>query len=227
MSAVNPPQRIGIIRRGDMSIEEVEVFFPRPHALAMSEREDEVYSASLATTQLAAVDPGTQQVELLDLEGTHHPIAHFAVSPDGRTLVGTTHMSQLLVFDLSTPSQPALTGSIEVGAQPWHPVFTPDGRWVYFGNKAADEVTIVDMETLTVAGVLRGDGVAQPHGAAVSDDGRFVYISGNNSDGTWRPMGSSGEPPWPGALLVIDTNLRAIIDVIPVGAGAAGVAFGR
>ena len=33
MKAVNPPQRIGIITRSTMEIEEVDVFIPRPHAV--------------------------------------------------------------------------------------------------------------------------------------------------------------------------------------------------
>ena len=35
MKAVKPPQRIGMIQRSDMTIEEIDVFFSRPHALAI------------------------------------------------------------------------------------------------------------------------------------------------------------------------------------------------
>jgi hypothetical protein len=36
MAAVNPPPRIGVIDRSDMALEEVDVFFPRPHAIAVA-----------------------------------------------------------------------------------------------------------------------------------------------------------------------------------------------
>ena len=35
MAAVNPPQRIGVIHRPSMELQEVDVFFPRPHALSL------------------------------------------------------------------------------------------------------------------------------------------------------------------------------------------------
>ena len=35
MAAVNPPQRVGVIERSSMEIAEVDVFFPRPHAIAV------------------------------------------------------------------------------------------------------------------------------------------------------------------------------------------------
>ena len=36
MAAVNPPQRIGVLTRDDMAIDEYDVFFPRPHAIAVA-----------------------------------------------------------------------------------------------------------------------------------------------------------------------------------------------
>ena len=40
MAAVNPPQRIGVIHRSSMELREVDVFFPRPHALTVDTRGD-------------------------------------------------------------------------------------------------------------------------------------------------------------------------------------------
>ena len=35
MSAVNPPKRVGLIRTSDMTGEEIDVLFPRPHPMAV------------------------------------------------------------------------------------------------------------------------------------------------------------------------------------------------
>jgi YVTN family beta-propeller protein len=230
MTAVNPPQRIGVLRRSDMMLNELPVFFPRPHALGLEPRSGTVYTASLATNQMAAVQPLDEQVELLDVPGPAHALMQFAVSPDGRTLVVSAELSnRVLMYDITSPMAPRAIADIEVGAQPFDPIFTPDGRSVYLGNKAANTVTVIDMSTRAVAAVITGEGLAQPHGVATSRDGRFVYISNNNL-GRAHDMGPGHEAhaapaaaAGPGTIVVIDTATRGIVDVIEVGRNATGI----
>jgi YVTN family beta-propeller protein len=223
MSAVNPPRRIGVIDRRDMSVEEIPVLYPRPHALAVDPAAAVVYSASLAENRMAVIVPDEEDVELLDLPGPAHANGHavhtlvqWAVSPDGRTLVGTGEMSgELLVFDIGDPLAPEPVAQVPVEARPWHPAFTPDGGEVWFANKGANAVTVVDTRSWTVDAVVVGDGLAEPHGLALSPDGRSVFVSSNNLGGTYPGGG--------GTLVVIDRAERAIVRVIEVGRNAAGV----
>ena len=223
MAAVNPPQMIGIIRRSDMSIEEIDVFFPRPHALAVDPRGGHIYSGSLAVNQLASIDLESEELNLVDLEGEPHTLVQFALSPDGATMVATGQLTgKLLVFDASDPAEIRLRTSVDVGAQPWHPVFTPDGRYVYVGAQESNTISVVDAATWTVADVIEGEGIAEPHGAAVSPDGRYVYVSNRNLNDTYtsregRPRGGVG------TVVVIDTATRAIVKVIEVDRYAAGM----
>lgn len=220
MAATNPPERIGVIERSSMSIDEVDVFYPRPHALALNKAEGQVYSASLGVNQVASVDVRTDVVNLTSLPGEAHAIVQFAVSPDGRTMVGTTQLTgKLLVFDLTAPNRPDLVRSVSVGAQPWHPIFTQDGRLVYVGNKMANTVTVIDPRRGVVVEVIEADGIAQPHGAVTSPDGRWVYISNNNTNGDY--VSESGEVV--GTVVVIDVETAEVVRVIEVGAGAAGL----
>ena len=69
-----------------MSIDEVDVFFDRPHALALSPDGRYVYTASLAGNDIAIIDPVEERVELLKVPGPTHVFVQFAVSPDGSTL---------------------------------------------------------------------------------------------------------------------------------------------
>jgi YVTN family beta-propeller protein len=230
MTAVNPPQRIGVLRRSDMLLDELAVFFPRPHALALEPRSGTIYTASLAVNQLAAVDAAEEVVKLLDVEGPAHALMQFAVSPDGSTLVVSAELShKVLVFDITDRMAPRRTATIDVGPQPFDPIFTPDGRWVYLGNKAANTVTVIDMNSRTVASVISGRGLAQPHGIAVSPDGRHVYISNNNL-GQAHDMAAGHEahaapaaPAGRGTVVVIDTATREIVEVIEVGHNASGL----
>jgi YVTN family beta-propeller protein len=230
MTAVNPPQRIGIVRRSDMTLTELPVFFPRPHAMALEPRTGTVYTASLAVNQMAAVKPLEEEVELIDVAGPAHALMQFAVAPDGSTLVVSAELShKVFVFDITAPMSPRLTDEIDVGAQPFDPIFTPDGRAVYLGNKAANTITVIDMATRRVADVISGAGIAQPHGVATSRDGRFVYVSNNNL-GQTHDMAAGHEahaapakPAGTGTVVVIDTASREIVSVIEVGHNAAGI----
>lgn len=237
MTAVNPPPSIGVLRRGSMQLEELEVLFPRPHALALDPRTGHAYTASLAVNQLAAVELGSERVEVLPVAGPQHALMQFAVSPDGRLLAVSAELShQVLLFDRADPMRPRLVATVAVGPQPFDPVFTPDGRWLYLGNKAANTVTVIDVAARTVAAVIRGPGLAQPHGVAVSPDGRWVYVSNNNTraaamhegmqHGAAAPVipdGAGAIASGRGTVVVIDTRTREIAHVIPVGRNAAGI----
>ena len=221
MAAVNPPQRVGVITRSTMEIEEVDVFFPRPHALAIDPLGRRFFSGSLGQNSVAYAPLGAEEVDLLNLAGDTHVLVQFAVSPDGRWMVGTGQMTgDLLVFDLSS-DEPELLRSIDVGGQPWHPRFTPDGRSVWVPNQAANRVTVVDPQSWSVTDVIEHPALIEPHGSAASPDGRTVYVSSHNVAGTYRPAdGSDGRP---GTVVAIDVASREVVAVIEVGRYAAGM----
>ena len=234
MAAVSPPQAIGVLRRSDMTLEEVGVFLPRPHALAVRPGTGTVYTASLAVNQIASFYPEEESVELAELEGDRqHTLVGFAVSPDGRWMVGTTELTAtVFVFDLDRAPDMTPVDTITVNAAPWHPVFTPDGRWVYVGNNRDNTVNVIDMETRTLAKVIEGNGLAQPHGAAVSPDGRFAYISSRNlemSDDQGRaghmytPRYDLGDNARAGTVVVIDTERQEIVKIIEIEGYGAGL----
>lgn len=229
MSAVNPPQRIGRIETADMSIEEIEVLYARPHAIVVGPEGEWVHSASLAVNRIATIEGASGRVTMTGVDGPTHVLVQMDVSPDGSRLVATGQLSNsLLVFDRTNLPELAPVATVEVGTWPWHPVFTPDGRYVVFGNKKDDTVTIVDAESWEVAAVVEDAAIDQPHGAAATPDGRFVYVSNNNLDGHWRPEGwemqSEDDTP-PGNVVVIDVEAAKVVGVIPVGHDPNGIGF--
>lgn len=226
MAAVNPPMRIGEIRRSDMAIEEIEVFYPRPHAIAVNRRGTYTYTASLVENQIISVNLASQNAEFTFIDGPTHTFVQFAISPDGETMVVSTQLTaKMFVLDISHPPAVKITKIIDVNAAPWHPVFSPDGQFVYAGNKDANTVTVIDMNTKSVTDVIEGTGLAQPHGAVVSPDGRYLYVSNNNLKGAYHPRQSSGEGSPVGTVVVINTAAREIEKVIEVGHYPAGVAI--
>lgn len=222
MSAVNPPSRIGVIRRSDMRLEEIEVVFPRPHMLVMDPRGSFVYTASLGENQIMAMGVRDQEVSFTAVQGPHQVLAHGAISGDGSILViSGEHSAKLLAFDASDAPTLSLMHTVDVNPKPWHVAFSADQQFVYFGNQGANTVTVVDARDWTVAAVIEGEGLAEPHGVVVSPDGRHVYVSNRNLKGEYAPQGSG--PVSLGNVVVIDTRTRTIQQVIPVGRGPSGL----
>jgi YVTN family beta-propeller protein len=232
MMAVSPPQRIGIIDRDDMTIDEVGVFLDRPHALALSNDGRLVYVGSLAENRFAVLSPDEEGIELRSVEGPTHVFVQFAVSPDGRWLaVGGEVSGKLLVFDLAYPTNPRLVESMDVAPMPWHPVFSPDGARLYFGNQGANLVTVVRTSDWTVEKVIASSAFAEPHGIAISPDGAKLYVGNRNLKGPaaggmdHAAMGHDAGPDdgRTGRVVVIDTGTLEVTGTIDVGRYASGM----
>ena len=224
LSAPAPPSSIGRITRSTMAIEEVQVLFPRPHALAVDPDGGFVHTASLGENQLMTVEAAGSTVSFTPVAGPAHAFVQFAVSSQRDRMYATTQLSnRVLVFDISDPANPVQDSAIPVNAAPWHPAITPDQSELWFGNNLANTITVLDLDQLTIAKVIFGNGVAGPHGSAVRGDGRYVYISNRNLNGTYSPRHDFGTNPQPGTVVVIDRTSQSIVRVIETGPYAAGM----
>ncbi|MGH7482315.1 MAG: YncE family protein [Longimicrobiales bacterium] len=222
MSAVNPPHSIGMIRRSDMTLlAEQDVFFGRPHALGAANAGPIAWVASLASNRWAAVDFAEEDVALVELPGDEtHVLVEFAISPDGGLLVGTAQLTnQVFVYDVTDPMAPELLRRIPVGVHPWHPAFSPDGRWLWVPNKMSNSISLIDTRSWEVVDTITGRGLAQPHGSAVSPDGRWVFVSNNNLAGDHM----EGHAEEPGTVVVIDTGTHEIVQVLTIGHNPTGL----
>jgi len=222
MSAVNPPKSLGVIDRESMEVSKrIDTFFPRPHPLTVGKDGRHAFIASLATNQFMGMDTESEDTKLTRLGGDTQTFVEFAMTPDGSTLIGGGQKTgQLLLFDASGAPSLTVTDTVEVGKQPWHPVISADGATAYVPNKASHSVSVVDLETGTVTDTITGEGLAQPHGTALSPNGDRLFVSNNNRKGTYSP---SGENPDAGTVTVIDTETHEITNVIEVGRYPTGV----
>lgn len=222
MAAVNPPQRIGVIERSTMDIEEIDVFVARPHAIEVSHDGRYVYTASLATNDMVVYQPETGDTEVIHVPGGDehpHTFVDFALSPDGRSLIATTEMtSKLLVMDATQPAAIPIVKTVDVAQSPWHPAFSPDGSRLYFGNLRANAVTFIDTSDWSIVRVVEDSRFAQPHGIAVSADGSKLYVG--NRDNTPK---AEGDEPGNGFVAVIDTATGKVLELIETDHYAAGM----
>jgi YVTN family beta-propeller protein len=167
------------------------------------------------------IDTESDETTLTRLDGETQTFVQFAMTPDGETLIaGGQKTGQLLLFDASQAPSLTVTDTLQVGKQPWHPVISADGSTAYVPNKASNTVSVVDLEAGTVAATIEGEGLAQPHGSALSPDGRYLFVSNNNRKGTYE---STDDNPKAGTVTVIDTETNEITKVIEVGTYPSGV----
>ncbi|WP_143815291.1 YncE family protein [Longibacter salinarum] len=221
MSAVNPPKSLGVINRADMSLEMIDTFFPRPHALTTSPDGKRAYVASLATNQLLSLDADTRDISLTRLGGDNQTLVQFASTPDGSTLIGGGQVTgQLLFFDASDPANITVTDTLDVGNMPWHPVISPDGKTAYVPIKGDNAVAVIDIEERAEIARITGNGLAQPHGSALSADGTYLFVTNNNQNESYAPEGDDKQS---GTVVVIDTETREIVKVVETGRNPTGI----
>ena len=225
--AVSPPRSIGEVSRSDMSIREIEVTNPHPHALAVDPSGEYAHTASLVDNFVITLDTASEDVTFTFLNAPSNSLVHFGISVDGTRLAATgQEANQLLIVDSSAPPTVERIGSFEVGNRPWHPVWTPDGNRVYVGNKGDNTVTVLNMENINSAEFIQtisGNGLADPHGSAVSPDGAYVFISNQNTSGAYQPRYDFGNNEHTGTVVVINTATNEIEKIIEVGRAPAGL----
>jgi DNA-binding beta-propeller fold protein YncE len=224
MSAVNPPRRIALLRRSDMTLlDEVEVVFPRPHALVVDPRGEYAYVASLGENQLASVRLDDGVTRLVEVDGAPLTFVQLAASPDGRWLAATAQTGNALVlFDIADPAQPTLARRIPLNAGPFEPVFTFDGRRIFVTNLDANTVSEVSTETWEVVRVIAHAGFGQPHGVALSPDGQRLFVSNRHQSGGAHDH-EGHKAVARGTLAVICVATGTVDTVLTVGNYAAGV----
>ena len=223
MSAANPPRLVGLAGTAKMDLEELDVLFPRPHALAISHDGRFVYTASLGTNQLASIELASERVELTQVPGPPHAFVQLAISPDGRTLVASGELSgELVVLSLEDPARPRFVRSLALGPRPFDPIFTADGRNLWVPIKGADEVVVIETADWTVSDRISGEGISQPHAIAFSPDGRRAFLTNNASPGEVDAQ-SGQTSPASARLVVIDTGTREIEASLGLGQNLTGL----
>lgn len=225
MSAVNPPRRIAVIRRSDMKLlDEWDVFFPRPHALVVDPRGRYAYVASLGANQFASVRLEDGESTLIDFEGDPQSFTQFSVSPDGRWLVLTAQTGeQILVYDIRNPAKPVFSRAVTLPKGPFESVFSYDGATLFVTNLDANVVSAVSVRDWSVIGTIESPGFGQPHGVALSADGRWLWVTNRHQSGGAHDH-EGHKATSVGTLVAICIPTRTAETVIPVGNYAAGVA---
>ncbi len=239
------PASTGIARfnRTTMQFEEFATLgVEHPHAIGVSTNGKWAVTASLeGNNRINSIDAENGDlVSFLEVPGAPLAFVQFALSADRATAVATSQTQGKLLFFQLDPNSGAITedGAVNVGQEPWHPVFSPDGSTVYVPNRISHDVSVVDVASRTVTATIRnpagGNAIfSEPHGSAISDDGGLLFIANRNLNvGLWTPpyptLGEDGAP-LPntefGNVVVIDTATNAVLGVVQTGKWASGMSI--
>lgn len=225
MSAVNPPKRVAVVRRSTMQGDELDVLFPRPHPVAYTPK-GYAYTGSLGVNQIASIALADDRVDVVNVPGPTHSIVQFALSPDGRTLVGSTEISgQLLAFSLEDPAKPKLIKSVDVGKMAFDPTFAPDGRSVWVPVKATNEIVVVSTADWSVTSRFTDASFKQPHQIVFSPDGRTAFVTNNNKMDHMADPAHAGHdmPGASGSLVIVDVKSGRVEKAIELGMNVTGM----
>lgn len=229
MDPSNPLDAIIILNSSDLSPASgtaqgfVNVQFKIPHCMAIDHSGDYAYTASLAENRLIRINAQTNDVENFVFLGNDKGPLQMTISPDDEELYLSCQVSnEMLVIDTDSLQ---ILSEISVGMQPWHPAFTPDGNFVYAGNNISNDVSVINTATRTVDQTITGNGLANPHGISVSDDGEYVFISNRNTSGVYTPRYDLGDNSNIGTVVVIETKSNTIKKVIEIEAFGSGMAI--
>lgn len=239
MTAPNPPRSLAVIRRSAFTLlDEHEILVTRPHALVTTRDGRWTHAASLAENRFASIDATTGRVTLTTIAGSPRSLVQFTISPDGKTMVAGGELSNsVLFFDLTAPPPYHVPAAeIPVPGKPWDPVFSPDGRFVYFSLFQGNAIAEIDVAARRVTRRITAD-LAQPYDLIMRRDGKYLFVVNQNTGAS--TSGGSAHDHMPGMagmpakamkdgwLSVIDVASGKLVKTLmlgngPTGAGAAG-----
>ncbi len=182
-----------------------------PHGLRISPDGKTAYIAMLKGKSIGVLDMEKMSLSYIPLKGA---AVQTGVTPDGKySLASVYDAKSLAVYDIASKKLSYVDLPKEAkGPVQLYP--TPDSRFVYvadqgyyFNQPNSDLVYKIDLREMKVAETIKGGNA--PHGVAVSQDGKFVYVTNLLSDD----------------LSVIDTALGKEVAKIKVGKMPNGVSL--
>ena len=155
-----------------------------PHGLRISPDGKMAYIAMLKGKSIGVLDIEKMTLSYVPLKGA---AVQAGVTPDGKYALASVYDTKsLAVYDIASQK----LSYVDLPKEAKGPVQiypSPDSRYVYvadqgyyFNQPNSDLVYKIDLQEMKVVQTIKG-GTA-PHGVAVSEDGKFVYVTNLLSD---------------------------------------------
>lgn len=201
-----------------------------PHAIAVGNNGDYIYSASFTEDALVIIDNATKEFEGAVPLGTDTTPLDVTISPDNsRAYISCIGSGEMIVVNISDPNNRFVESRIalEAGSQPWHSVFNSDGSKLYVSDLATNKFHVITTATGAVQSFGAGDGsdgLSMPHGIEISADDSRVFISNRNISGNYQSpyQFNDSDNAKVGTVVVVNTadnSIEKIIEIENFGSG--------
>lgn len=200
----------------------------KPHGVQVTPDGRELWVTGNLSDNLLIVTLANLSTRLVQLNGLPpgqggilQPYQTAMTSDNAKAYITCQKGNVVLVLDRATS---AITATIPVGLHPLIPAITPDDRFVLVPNRNSNNLTVIDTERDSVTATIANVG-PQPHGVAVTPDGRLAYVSCENVTAAVPPHHPTSGSRNPGFFAVIDLATMTVMERYEIGAFAAGVAI--
>jgi YVTN family beta-propeller protein len=194
-----------------------------PHGIALTPGGTKLYVANLSLSRISIVDATTDEfVDDIVLSPGTEPM-QTTISPDGKYLyVSARGTSKLLVIDTAIKS---IITEVTVSPGPMHIAVTSDGNKIYVPSMMGNVVNVItkDGSTWTKTKEISHPGFSLLHGADLTADNRYLYVSSRNTNNAFNPyFAVDGEGP-AGTIGIIDTQTDEVVKLIEIEEHGAGL----
>jgi YVTN family beta-propeller protein len=198
-----------------------------PHGIALSPDGTTLYVANLTLDRISIVDAANDEfIEDIVLNQGTEPM-QTTISPDGNYLyISARGTDKLMVMDTETKT---FVAEVPVSEDPMHIAVSSDGNKIYVPSMMGNVVNVVTKNgsTWSKTNEISHPGFNMMHGAGLTDDDRYLYVSSRNTNGLFTPQFAvTGEGP-PGTIGIIDTQSETVIKLIEIEETGAGLTIGN
>jgi YVTN family beta-propeller protein len=200
----------------------------KPHGVQITPDGRELWVTGNLSDNIMVVDLTDLSTRLIQLNnqppgegGVLLPYQTAMTSDNRKVYVTTQRGNTVVLVDRLTYE---VTKSIPVGLNPLIPSITPDSRFVLVPNRNTNDISVIDTQVDSVVRTIADVG-PQPHGSAITSDGRYAYVSCENVTALVPPHHPTIGSRNPGFIAVIDLATMTLKQRFETGAFAAGVAI--
>ena len=211
------PSRVAVVDLEDLSVVATPVVCGGPHHAEVNPAGDLVAVACSLSDEIVLLDARTLAERGRFPAGPEAgPAGQPALkplnldwSPDGETLWVGLHLAGAVRAFRPTGE---VVGTVSVGSRPAQLALTSDGATLVVANRGDASMSIVDTATLLETARIPL-GAEHPHGIALDDQGRRVFIS------------CEGTPQTPGRAVAVDLDGGSVLWSVEAGAYTLGAAY--
>jgi YVTN family beta-propeller protein len=213
--------KVYVINTSTMDVEDTLTVGKMPHGIRINHSGTRLYCANMMSDNVTVVDVATNEVlEHIPLAWNANPVEpnylpiEIAISPDDNFFAVSCSKNTKNEVRIFSTSSNALVDSFQVGVQPWHLQYLPDGNSVIVTNRVGNSVSQIHLAARHVNTILSASNFDYPHGCVLSANGDYTFVSNENAYHHYLPRYLSD---YVGNVCVIDNALAQVVKVIEVG----------